>query len=175
MDQTAGHPKDREAAIRVVMMPRDTNPLGTIFGGVILSYIDIAAAIEAHRHYPGRVVTIAMDQVVFKQPVFVGDLVSFFTETRRIGTTSVSVKVVVWAQRFGSKQLSYVTEALVTLVAVDDQGRKVAIKVRANKWKAQGQACRSARRGPGQNTSYGQCQSSQGPRHSDPAAGSGAR
>jgi len=146
MDQTAGYPKDREAAIRVVMMPRDTNPLGTIFGGVILSYIDIAAAIEAHRHYPGRVVTIAMDQVVFKQPVFVGDLVSFFTETRRIGTTSVSVKVVVWAQRFGSKQLSYVTEALVTLVAVDDQGRKVAIKVRANKWKAQGQACRSARR-----------------------------
>jgi acyl-CoA thioesterase YciA len=83
---------------------------------VTLSHIDIAAAIEAHRHYPGRVVTIAMDQVVFKQPVFVGDLVSFFTETRHIGTTSVTVKVLVWAQRFAS-----------TLVAVDDQGRKVAI------------------------------------------------
>jgi acyl-CoA thioesterase YciA len=115
-DPSQSYPKDREPAIRVVMMPRDTNPLGTIFGGVILSHIDIAAAIEAHRHYPGRVVTIAMDQVVFKQPVFVGDLVSFFTETRRIGTTSVTVKVLVWAQRFAS-----------TLVAVDDQGRKVAI------------------------------------------------
>ena len=70
---------DREPAIRVLLMPRDTNPLGPIFGGVILSHIDIAAAIEAQRHYPGRVVTIAMDQVVFRQPVFVGDLVSFFT------------------------------------------------------------------------------------------------
>jgi acyl-CoA thioesterase YciA len=126
-NQPQCYPTDRQPAIRVVMMPRDTNPLGTIFGGVILSHIDIAAAIEAHRHHPGRVVTIAMDQVVFKQPVFVGDLVSFFTETRRIGTTSVTVKVLVWAQRFGSNQLSYVTEALVTLVAVDDQGRKVAI------------------------------------------------
>jgi len=126
-NQTQCYPTDRQPAIRVVMMPRDTNPFGTIFGGVILSHIDIAAAIEANRHYPGRVVTIAMDQVVFKQPVFVGDLVSFFTETRRIGTTSVTVKVLVWAERFGSKQLSYVTEALVTLVAVDDQGRKVAI------------------------------------------------
>jgi acyl-CoA thioesterase YciA len=115
-DPSQSYPKDREPAIRVLMMPRDTNPLGTIFGGVILSHIDIAAAIEAHRHYPGRVVTIAMDQVVFKQPVFVGDLVSFFTETRHIGTTSVTVKVLVWAQRFAS-----------TLVAVDDQGRKVAI------------------------------------------------
>jgi acyl-CoA thioesterase YciA len=121
------YPTDRQPAIRVVMMPRDTNPLGTIFGGVILSHIDVAAAIEAHRHCPGRVVTIAMDRVVFKRPVFVGDLVSFFTETRRVGTTSVRVKVLVWAQRFGSNQLSYVTEALVTLVAVDDQGCKVAI------------------------------------------------
>ena len=126
-NQPQCYPTDREPAIRVVMMPRDTNPLGTIFGGVILSHVDIAAAIEAHRHYPGRVVTIAMDQIVFKQPVFVGDLVSCFTETRRIGTTSVMVKVLVWAQRFGSNQRSYVTEALVTLVAVDDQGRKVAI------------------------------------------------
>jgi len=126
-NQSDGYPEGREPAIRVLMMPRDTNPLGTIFGGVILSHIDIAAAIEAHRHHPGRVVTIAMDQVVFKQPVFVGDLVSFFTETGRIGTTSVTVKVLVWAQRFGSKDRSFVTEALVTLVAVDDQGRKVGI------------------------------------------------
>ncbi len=123
------YPENRQPAIRVVMMPRDTNALGSIFGGVILSHIDLAAAIEAHRHHPGRIATIAMDQVVFRQPVFVGDLVSFFTETVRIGTTSVTAKVSVWAQRrFGSKEFVYVTEALVTMVAIDDQFRKVPIQ-----------------------------------------------
>ena len=126
--QPQGLPQGREPAIRVVMMPRDTNALGTIFGGVILSHLDLAAAIETHRYYPGRVVTVAMDQVVFKQPVFVGDLVSFYTETVRIGTSSVTVKVSVWAQRrFGSQGSVFVTEALVTLVAVDDQFRKVPL------------------------------------------------
>lgn len=119
-DSTA-FPVGRTAAIRQVMMPRDTNALGFIFGGVMLSQIDIAAAVEAHRHHPAKVVTVAMDEVEFKQPVFVGDLVSFFTETTRVGTTSVSVKVEVWAQRrFGGGQHTFVTEALVTLVAVDD-------------------------------------------------------
>ena len=89
----ARYPSDRQPSIRIIMMPRDTNPLGTIFGGVILSHIDMAAAIECHRHYPGRIVTVAMDKIVFKQPVFVGDLVSFFTETVRVGTTSISAKV----------------------------------------------------------------------------------
>jgi acyl-CoA thioesterase YciA len=112
------------------MMPRDTNPLGTIFGGVIMSHIDVAAAIEAHRYHAGRIVTVAMDQIVFKQPVFVGDLVSFFTETVRIGTTSVTAKVTVWAQRSRSHEIVYVTEALVTMVAVDDQFRKVPIQNR---------------------------------------------
>jgi acyl-CoA thioesterase YciA len=124
-----GYPSDRQPAIRIIMMPRDTNPLGTIFGGVILSHIDVAAAIEGHRYHPGRIVTVAMDQVVFKQPVFVGDLVSFFTETVRVGTTSVTVKVSVWAKRHStSYEFVYVTEALVTLVAVDDQFRKVPIR-----------------------------------------------
>lgn len=123
------YPHDRMPAIRVVMMPRDTNALGTIFGGVILAHIDLAAAIEAHRYHPGRIVTVAMDQVVFKQPVFVGDLVSFFTDTVRVGTTSVTAKVSVWAQRrFGSDEFVYVTEALVTMVAVDDQFRKVPLR-----------------------------------------------
>jgi acyl-CoA thioesterase YciA len=127
----AQYPRDRQPSIRVVMMPRDTNALGTIFGGVILSHIDLAAAIEGHRYHPGRIVTVAMDQVVFKQPVFVGDLVSFFTETVRVGTTSVTAKVSVWAQRrFGSQEFVYVTEALVTMVAVDDQFRKVQIQKR---------------------------------------------
>jgi acyl-CoA thioesterase YciA len=123
------YPAGREPAIRVVMMPRDTNALGTIFGGVILSHIDLAAAIEAHRYHAGRVVTVAMDKVVFKQPVFVGDLVSFYTDTVRVGTTSVTVKVSVWARRrFGSSDYVPVTEADVTMVAVDDQFHKVPIR-----------------------------------------------
>ena len=124
----ARYPGDRQPSIRVVMMPRDTNPFGTIFGGVILTHIDVAAAIEVHRYHPGCIVTVAMDKVVFKQPVFVGDLVSFFTETVRIGTTSVTAKVSVWAQRSRSHEFVYVTEALVTMVAIDDQFRKIPIQ-----------------------------------------------
>ena len=73
-------------AIRVVMLPKDTNALGTIFGGVILSYIDQAGAVEAHRTVAGRIVTVAMREVVFHAPVFVGDLVTFWTTTTRVGT-----------------------------------------------------------------------------------------
>ena len=82
------HPKWNEPAIRVLMMPRDTNAHGTIFGGVILSYIDQAGAIEARRQGCNLIVTVSMDKIVFHQPVQVGDLVSFWTETKRIGTTS---------------------------------------------------------------------------------------
>jgi acyl-CoA thioesterase YciA len=118
----------RVPAIRQVMMPRDTNANGTIFGGVILSQIDLAAAIEAHRWHPGRIVTVAMDQVEFKRPVHVGDLVSFYTETVRRGTTSVTVRVDVWAQRrFGSNERVAVTQADVTMVAVDMQGKKTPL------------------------------------------------
>jgi acyl-CoA thioesterase YciA len=110
------------------MMPRDTNAFGTIFGGVILSEIDLAAAVEAHTHHHGRMVTVAMDEVVFRAPVLVGDLVSFFTETLRIGNTSLSVGVRVWAERrFSRGERAFVTEAQVTMVAVDSKGRKVSI------------------------------------------------
>jgi len=122
-------PEGRVPAISVVMMPRDTNALGTIFGGVILSQIDLAAAIEAHKHHPGKVVTVALDKVEFKHPVMVGDLVSFFTATERVGRTSIHVKVSVWAQhRFGSLDRTYVTEAEATLVAVDDEFRPVPVQ-----------------------------------------------
>jgi acyl-CoA thioesterase YciA len=111
------YPSDRQPSIRIIMMPRDTNAFGTIFGGVILSHIDMAAAVECHRYHPGRIVTVAMDKIVFKHPVFVGDLVSFFTETVRVGTTSVTAKMSVWAQRSSrSHEFVYVTEALVTMV-----------------------------------------------------------
>lgn len=109
-------------------MPRDTNALGTIFGGVILAQIDLAASVEAHQHHPGRVVTVAMDQVVFRQPVLIGDVVSFFTETVHMGRTSLGIKVSVWAQRrHGGGENIYVTEALVTLVAVDKGFKPVPI------------------------------------------------
>src|SRR5438445_346209 len=91
-----------DPAIRVAMLPRDTNSQGTIFGGVILSYIDMAGAIEAHRHTGmDRFVTVAMREVIFHEPVFVGDLVSFYAETLKIGTTSITVRVLVEAERYG--------------------------------------------------------------------------
>lgn len=114
-------PADEIPAIKRVMMPRDTNAVGTIFGGVILSEIDLAAATQAHHHHQGMVVTVSMDKVDFKAPVRMGDLVSFFTETLHIGRSSIRVKVAVWAcRRFGGGQHEYVTEAEVTMVAVDE-------------------------------------------------------
>lgn len=121
-------PADEIPAIKRVMMPRDTNAVGTIFGGVILSEIDLAAATEAHRHHAGMVVTVSMDKVDFKRPVRVGDLVSFFTETLRVGRSSIKVKVAVWAcRRFGGGLHDYVTEAEVTMVAVDESFEPVEV------------------------------------------------
>ncbi len=121
-------PEGRIPAIRVVMMPRDTNALGTIFGGVILSQIDMAAAVEALRHHRGKLVTVAMDKIEFKQPVFVGDAVSFFTEKVRIGRTSITIRVEVWSERrLSGGENVFVTEAQVTLVAIDAKGRPVPI------------------------------------------------
>ena len=108
-------PKWTEPAIRVLMMPRDTNAHGTIFGGVILSYIDQAGAIEARRQGCHLMVTVSMDKVVFHEPVHVGDLVSFWTETLRIGTTSITTRVIVESFRNGNERAN-VTEAQVVYV-----------------------------------------------------------
>ena len=118
-----------DPAIRIAMLPRDTNSQGTIFGGVILSYIDMAGAIEAHRKTGmDRFVTVAMREVIFHQPVFVGDLVSFYSETVKIGTTSITTRVMVEAERYGEPgQKAQVTEAEVVYVAVDKDGRKKRI------------------------------------------------
>jgi acyl-CoA thioesterase YciA len=105
------------------MMPRDTNAMGTIFGGVILSHIDQAGAIGAHTEVAGKLVTVAMREVEFHEPVFVGDLVSFFTEVLRVGNTSVTVKVVVEVARRNLPEQVKVTEAEVVYVRVDEQGR----------------------------------------------------
>jgi acyl-CoA thioesterase YciA len=121
-----------DPAIRVAMLPRDTNAQGTIFGGVILSYIDMAGAIEAHRHTGmDRFVTVAMHEVIFHAPVFVGDLVSFYSETLKIGTTSITVRVIVEAERYGGPSDKVrVTEAEVIYVAVDRERKKTKIVVK---------------------------------------------
>lgn len=125
-------PSEKIPSIKRVMMPRDTNAVGTIFGGVILAEIDLAAATEAHRHHSGMVVTVSMDKIDFKAPVRVGDLVSFFTETLRIGRSSIKVKVAVWAcRRFGGGSHEYVTEAEVTMVAVDEAFQPIPVTARA--------------------------------------------
>jgi acyl-CoA thioesterase YciA len=118
-----------DPAIRLTLLPRDTNPQGTIFGGIILSYIDIAGAVEAHRRTGiERFVTVAMREVVFHEPVFVGDLVSFYAATKRIGTTSITTNVVVEAERYGgTSERIKVTEAEVVYVAVDANRRKMKI------------------------------------------------
>jgi acyl-CoA thioesterase YciA len=119
----------RDPAIRITLLPRDTNSQGTIFGGVILSYIDTAGAIEAHRHTRmERFVTVAMREVIFHKPVFVGDLVSFYCETVRVGKTSITVRVVVEAERLGKDGQVRVTEAEVVYVAVNKEGNKIHIR-----------------------------------------------
>ena len=120
----------RVPAIKVLLLPKDTNALGTIFGGVILSHIDLASAVEARKAGAHRYVTKAMREVEFLEPVFLGDIVSFFTHTLRIGRTSITVKVSVEAERWGAGRGENVkvTEAEVVLVAVDGNGRPRAIQ-----------------------------------------------
>jgi len=119
----------RDPAIRVVLMPKDTNAHGTIFGGVILSHIDIAAAIEVRKHTIKKIVTKAMHEVVFVAPVFVGDIVSFYTELVRIGRTSITVRVTVEADRIQHPgECARVTEAEVVYVAVDDNRRPIPVR-----------------------------------------------
>lgn len=122
-------PSDLQPAIRVVMMPRDANYLGTIFGGVILSSLDLAGAVEAHRHCDRKLVTAAMREVKFIAPVFVGDLVSFYTEAIRIGKTSITVRVTVEARRVDAPHETVrVTQAEVVYVAIDEAGKPAPIR-----------------------------------------------
>jgi acyl-CoA thioesterase YciA len=131
-----GDVANRVPAIRVLLLPKDTNAYGTIFGGVILSNIDLASAIEARKIAPHRYVTKAMREVEFHEPVFLGDIVSFYTDTVRVGRTSITVGVSVEAERWGEVrpgggglgETVKVTEAEVVLVAVDGRGRPIPIR-----------------------------------------------
>ncbi|MSS70405.1 MAG: acyl-CoA thioesterase [Candidatus Latescibacteria bacterium] len=115
-------------ALRVVLLPRDTNAHGTIFGGVILSHLDIAGAIEARKNTRHRVVTVAMHEVEFLAPVFVGDVVSFYSRTERTGRTSVTVKVEVEAERADRSGYVKVTEAEIVYVAIGKEGNPVPLE-----------------------------------------------
>lgn len=120
--------EERRLALRVVTLPRDTNPYGTIFGGVILGYIDQAGFVEARRHGSHRWVTASVDRVDFSAPVHLGDIVSFWTRTAREGTTSVTVGVEVEAERYLTGDVVPVTSAALTLVAVNASGKPIPFK-----------------------------------------------
>ena len=117
-----------DPAIRVLMMPSDTNAHGTIFGGVLLSHLDQAGAVAARRYAPRKFVTVALDKVVFKEAVYVGDLLSFFGTVVRVGKTSLTVRMAVFADRFTDPPVRVkVTEADAVFVAVDDERKPIPI------------------------------------------------
>jgi acyl-CoA thioesterase YciA len=120
---------DESLALRTILLPRDTNGGGTIFGGVILSQIDLAAAAVARRYSCQRFVTIAMKEVKFIAPVYVGDVVSYFGRIVRVGNTSVTIQIRVEAERFSDcKDKVEVTSAEVVYVAIDKSGRPIPVK-----------------------------------------------
>ncbi len=124
----SARPVERYLAIRVIMLPRDTNEIGTIFGGTILAYLDLAGAVQARRHAAREFVTVAMKEVEFVEPVFVGDVVSYYAHTLRIGRTSITVRIEVEAERaHDAGKLVRVTQAEVTYVAVDRWRKPVPI------------------------------------------------
>jgi acyl-CoA thioesterase YciA len=112
-----------ELASRVLARPTDTNPKGDIFGGWIMSLMDMAGKMSATSVANGRVVTVAVDRIVFRQPVQVGDVVCCYTEIVRTGQTSITLSIEVWAMRQGQGERLKVTDATFTFVAVDDGGR----------------------------------------------------
>ncbi|MCX8521197.1 MAG: acyl-CoA thioesterase [Rhodoferax sp.] len=117
-------PKDEELVLKVIPMPGDCNANGDIFGGWVMAQVDMAGSVVPARYTQGRMATVAVDKFVFKQPVRVGDILSFFSKVVRIGRTSITVKVEVYAERyFAQGQYTKVTEALLTYVAIDEQGR----------------------------------------------------
>ena len=116
-------PNDKQPVLRVIPMPADTNANGTIFGGWVMAQVDLAGSVPAFERAKGPVVTIAVNSFLFKEPVFVGDLVSFYGQVVKTGRTSITVEVEVFAQRgrSGQNETVKVTEATLTYVAIDEQ------------------------------------------------------
>lgn len=117
-------PTDQELVLKVVPMPADVNANGDIFGGWVMAQVDIAGSVLPARVVRGRMATVAVNEFIFKQPVRVGDILSFFARIVRVGRTSITVKVEVYAERYRSQgEYTKVTEAQLTYVAIDDQGK----------------------------------------------------
>ncbi len=126
---SADLPEDKELVLRVIPMPADCNANGDIFGGWVMSQVDLAGSVLPLRHSRGRTVTVAVNEFIFKQPVRVGDILSFYAKLVRVGSTSMTVEVEVVAERLSVQgQFIKVTEATLTYVAIDEEGqpRKVA-------------------------------------------------
>ncbi len=118
----------RHSTLRVVPMPADLNQNGDVFGGWVMAQVDVAGAIPAMRRARGRVATVSVNSFQFKQPVSVGDIVSFYADIERVGTTSVTVKVEVYAERnYADPIIVKVTEAELTYVAINSDGSKRAL------------------------------------------------
>jgi acyl-CoA thioesterase YciA len=116
-------PTDQELVLKVIPMPGDCNANGDIFGGWVMAQVDLAGAVVPARYAAGRMATVAVNQFVFKHPVRVGDILSFFAKLTHIGRTSITVKIEVFAERFGSQaEYTKVTEASLTYVAIDENG-----------------------------------------------------
>ena len=117
-------PLDKELVLKVIPMPADCNANGDIFGGWVMAQVDLAGSVIPARYAEGRMATVAVNEFSFKQPVRVGDILSFYSELTRVGRTSMTVKVEVYAERFRSQgRYIKVTEASVTYVAIDDAGQ----------------------------------------------------
>ena len=117
-------PKDKELVLRVIPMPSDANANGDIFGGWIMAQVDLAGSVLPTRIAKGRVTTVAVNQFIFKQPVSIGDLLSFYATVERIGNTSITLRVEVYAERNpADMQVVKVTEANLTYVAIDREGK----------------------------------------------------
>jgi acyl-CoA thioesterase YciA len=117
-------PSDKELVLKVIPLPADTNGNGDIFGGWVMAQVDLAGSVLPARVIRGRMATVAVKEFIFKHPVRVGDILSFFSSVTRVGRTSITVDVEVYAERFGTQgQFVKVTEALLTYVAIDDQGK----------------------------------------------------
>jgi acyl-CoA thioesterase YciA len=120
-------PANEMPVLRIVPMPADTNAHGTIFGGWVMSQVDIAGSIPAWERAQGAVVTVAVNSFIFREPVFVGDLVSFYARVLKVGRTSITVDVEVFAQRKRGGETVKVTEAQLTYVAVDERRQPRAV------------------------------------------------
>jgi acyl-CoA thioesterase YciA len=117
-------PSDKELVLKVIPMPADCNANGDIFGGWVMAQVDLAGSVVPARYVDGRMATVAVNQFIFKQPVRVGDILSFFASVTRVGNTSITVEVEVYAERFRAQgQYVKVTEASLTYVAIDEEGK----------------------------------------------------